>query len=204
MGQLLIMEEGDITTSSRFPKRERTNQRFFYRWNNITPICQETYFNMLGISLKYFENVKSHLLDKGLLTRTHGNTGKMPIRKSKAVIDQKVKETVKNFLEKYAEKYGEPDPGRDRRRKQNLIFLPTEMTYKSVRLELIKDWKVSNSRELKYLTFIRIWKEVTPNIKFRSPRSDLCDTCQQFHRDLQCSYTDEVTKQTQKKNLTNT
>ena len=94
---------------------------------------------MLGISLKYFENVKSHLLDKGLLTRTHGNTGKMPIRKSKAVIDQKVKETVKNFLEKYAEKYGEPDPGRDKRKKQNLIFLPTEMTYKSVRLELIKD-----------------------------------------------------------------
>ena len=31
MGQLLIIEEGDKTTSSRFPKKERTNKRFFYR-----------------------------------------------------------------------------------------------------------------------------------------------------------------------------
>ena len=31
MGQLLIMEGGETTTSSRFPKRERTNHRIFYR-----------------------------------------------------------------------------------------------------------------------------------------------------------------------------
>src|SRR4051794_34862310 len=49
MADLNSMEEGETTTSSRFPKRERTNQRIFYHWNNITPICQETYFNMLGI-----------------------------------------------------------------------------------------------------------------------------------------------------------
>jgi hypothetical protein len=31
MGQLYLMDEGEITTSSRFPKRKRTNQRIFYR-----------------------------------------------------------------------------------------------------------------------------------------------------------------------------
>ena len=31
MAQLLLMDEGEITTSSRFPKRERTNKRTFYR-----------------------------------------------------------------------------------------------------------------------------------------------------------------------------
>jgi hypothetical protein len=31
MTQLRFMEEGEITTSSRFPKRKRTNQRIFYR-----------------------------------------------------------------------------------------------------------------------------------------------------------------------------
>jgi len=30
MGQLSLMEEGEITTSSRFPKKERTNKRTFY------------------------------------------------------------------------------------------------------------------------------------------------------------------------------
>jgi hypothetical protein len=31
MGQLMVMDEGEETTSSRFPKRERTNLRTFYR-----------------------------------------------------------------------------------------------------------------------------------------------------------------------------
>ena len=31
MAQLYLMDEGEITTSSRFPKRKRTNQRVFYR-----------------------------------------------------------------------------------------------------------------------------------------------------------------------------
>jgi hypothetical protein len=31
MGQLLAMKEGDITTSSRFPKRKRINIRISYR-----------------------------------------------------------------------------------------------------------------------------------------------------------------------------
>ena len=44
MAQLLALDEGETTTSSRFPKRERANQRTFYRWNNKIPICQETYF----------------------------------------------------------------------------------------------------------------------------------------------------------------
>jgi hypothetical protein len=31
MGQLFSMDEGETTTSSRFPKKERTNLRTFYR-----------------------------------------------------------------------------------------------------------------------------------------------------------------------------
>ena len=31
MAQLLLMDEGEITTSSRFPKRERVNHRISYR-----------------------------------------------------------------------------------------------------------------------------------------------------------------------------
>jgi len=31
MGQLLSMDEGETTTSSRFPKKTRTNLRTFYR-----------------------------------------------------------------------------------------------------------------------------------------------------------------------------
>jgi hypothetical protein len=157
MANLISMDEGEETTSSRFPKRERTNQRFFYRWNNITPICQETYFNMLGISLKYFENVKSHLLEKGLSTRVHGNTGKIPIRKSKMVIKQNIKEEVKRFILNYAETCGLPNPGRTKRTNKTTIFLPTDTTYKSVYLEFITDRKTSDDlKQLKYRSFCKI------------------------------------------------
>ena len=157
MGQLLIMEEGDITTSSRFPKRARTNQRTFYRWNNITPICQETYFNMLGISLKYFENVKSHLLGKGLMSRVHGNTGKIPARKTKMLIDQVIKEEVKKFILSYAETYGSPNIRKTKRANNTTIFLPTEKTYKSVHTEFITDCKASDDlKQLKYRSFCKI------------------------------------------------
>jgi len=145
MGQLLIMEEGETTTSSRFPKRERTNQRFFYRWNNITPICQETYFNMLGISLKYFENVKSHLLDKGLISRVHGNTGKIPIRETKMLIDESIREKISSFLDKFAKNYGFPNPGKIKRANKTAIFLPTDMTYKSVYDDFLNSIEVDNN-----------------------------------------------------------
>jgi hypothetical protein len=204
MGQLYLMEEGGMTTSSRFPKRERTNQRFFYRWNNITSICQETYFNMLGISLKYFENIKGHLLDKGLTTRIHANTGKIPIRKTKMVVDQKVKETVKSFVLNYAKTHGSPNIRKTERANNITNFLPTEMTYKSVHNDFLNSLEVdSNLKQLKYRVFIKIWKQLTPQIGFMSPRSDLCDTCHKFRSEIHACK-DEKEKATQKKNLTNT
>jgi hypothetical protein len=54
-------------------------------------------------------------------------------------IDQKVKETVKNFLLNYAETHGLPDPGKSKRGKHNLTFLPTDLTYKSVHTEFINN-----------------------------------------------------------------
>jgi len=55
------------------------------------------------------------------------------------VVDQDAKETVREFLEKYAEDYGLPNPGRVKRGKENVIFLPTDMTYKSVHVEFLNN-----------------------------------------------------------------
>ena len=49
------------------------------------------------------------------------------------VIDKNIAEVVKNFLENYAEVCGLPSPGRSINRiTQSVIFLPAEMSYKSV------------------------------------------------------------------------
>jgi len=189
MADLNSMNEGETTTSSRFPKKERTNKRTFYRWNNKTPICLETYLNMLGISHTYLEWVRSHLINKGLTARIHSNIGNMPQWATKMTIDENIKKKIKKFLEKYAQEHGQPDPSQKYARKiavevrtsGKIFFLPTEMSYKSVHHDfIISVGENSNLKSLKYEAFRRLWHELTPNIKFMKPRTDLCDNCHKF------------------------
>ena len=78
MAQLKSMDGGITNTSRRLKRKPRVNKRTFYCWNRNTPICQKTYLNMLGIGRNYFENIREHLLNKGLLSRVHGNVKRMP------------------------------------------------------------------------------------------------------------------------------
>ena len=68
MAQLKSMDGGVTNTSRRLKKKARVNKRTFYCWDRNTPICQKTYLNMLGIGRNYFENIREHLLNKGLLS----------------------------------------------------------------------------------------------------------------------------------------
>src|SRR4051812_41779807 len=106
---------------------------------------------MLGISHIYLESVRSHLINKGLSARVHGNIGKMPLRKTKMVIDQNIKEEVKNFILNYAKTHGLPNLGKTKRANNITIFLPTEMTYKSVYEDFLNSLKENNNlKQLKY------------------------------------------------------
>ena len=73
------------------------------------------------------------MIKNGLLPRTHGNIKRMPQWKTKMVIDKDIAKVVKNFLENYAEVHSLPSPGRSINRiTQSIVFLPAEMSYKSV------------------------------------------------------------------------
>jgi hypothetical protein len=78
MAQLKAMDGGSISTSRRLKKKTRSNKRTFYHWDHNTLLCQETYLNMLGIGRTYFENIRNHLINNGLLPRIHGNIKRMP------------------------------------------------------------------------------------------------------------------------------
>src|SRR5947199_6482858 len=72
MAQLKAMDGGSISTSRRLKKKTRSNKRTFYHWDHNTPLCQETYLNMLGIGRTYFENIRNHLINNGLISRGKG------------------------------------------------------------------------------------------------------------------------------------
>ena len=113
---------------------------------------------MLGIGRTYFENIRNHLINNGLLPRIHGNIKRMPQWKAKMAIDKSVAEVVKNFLENYAEVHGLPSPGRGINRiTQSVIFLPAEMNYKSVYRDFLASLeKNSNLKSLKYDAFRKL------------------------------------------------
>src|SRR4051794_23775478 len=73
MAQLKIMDGGLISTSRHLKKKTRSNKRTFYHWDHNTPLCQETYLDMLRIGRTYSENIRSHLINNGLLPSIHGN-----------------------------------------------------------------------------------------------------------------------------------
>ena len=151
MAQLKVMDGGSVSTSRCLKKKTRSNKKTFYHWDHNTPLCQETYLNMLGIGRTYFENIRNHLIDNGLLPRVHGNIKRMPQWKTKMMIDKNVAEVVKNFLENYAEVHGLPSPGRIT---QSIVFLPAEMSYKSVHRDFLAGLEEnSNLKSLKYDAF---------------------------------------------------
>jgi hypothetical protein len=78
MAQIKAMDGGTISTSRRLKKKNRSNKKTFYHWDHNTLLCQETYLNMLGIGRTYFENIRNHLINNGLLARVHGNIKKIP------------------------------------------------------------------------------------------------------------------------------
>ena len=158
MAQLKVMDGGSISTSRCLKKKTRSNKRTFYHWDHNTLLCQKTYLNMLGIGRTYFENIRNHLIINGLLARVHGNVKRMHQWKIKMVIDKDVAEVVMNFLENYAEVHGLPSPGRRiNRTTQSIVFLPAEMSYKSVYRDFLAGLEEnSNWKSLKYDAFRKL------------------------------------------------
>ena len=69
-------------------------------------------WNSCGLTA-YFENIRNHFINNGLISRIHGNVKRMPQWKTKIVINKNVAEAAKNFLENYAKIHGLPSPGRN-------------------------------------------------------------------------------------------
>jgi predicted transcriptional regulator len=74
------------------------------------------------------------------------------------VIDKSVAEVIKNFLENYAEVHGLPSPGRSVNRiTQSIVFLPAEMSYKSVHRDFLAGLEENNKlKSLKHDAFRKL------------------------------------------------
>lgn len=89
----------------------------------------------------------------------------------------RVKEVVQ-FIQSITEKFGIPHPaplhGRSARPP---VFLPAHMTFVALHKDYIRD---CSTKPVSLTIFREIWHDCMPHIKFMTPRTDVCDTCERL------------------------
>ena len=155
-----------------------------YKYNSSIVICKNVFMKLNNIKKYVLDELQNHLKTNGLEERIHGNTKRVPKINSRTLIDLEVANNFKEFISQYAKIYGLPSPMKLRDDLEPFIYLPTEITRKNVYKEYKKNLLLVNSnpapRIIALQTFCKLWRQLTPEIKFLNHASDLCDACYEF------------------------
>src|SRR6185369_429497 len=118
---------------------------------------------------------------------------KVPQNKLCAIINLEIAQLFKNFLLQYSNLHGLPSPMRMRDESELIIYLPTYLNYVTVHEEFKNyfDLEYESIKCIEYKTFYKLWKQLTPYIKFQTPATDLCDTCDALKRDIKFTNDDD-------------
>ena len=175
----MLLSHSDYATSAR-SKKTRERKKFDYRISIDRAVCKAVFLFYYGETSKRLDRLKSHVSEENITLPIHGNTGRTPTH-AYTLIDR---EQVKLFIFNYIAIHGLPDPGRDvRKGKGKLrILLPSVMSYHSVHRQYTISIEASGNSPIAYRTFLKIWQEDYPHVKFNDPRSDLCMTCEELKK----------------------
>ena len=176
-----LLSHSNYAISGR-SKKNRERKKFDYRISLDRPVCKTVFLFYYGETSKRLERLKDHVSEENITPPVHGNTGRTPTH-AYSLTDR---EQVKSFILNFTVIHGLPDPGRDiRKGKGKLrILLPSVMSYHSVHKQYMISIEASGNTSIAYRTFLKIWQEEFPHIKFNDPRSDLCMTCEEFKKRL--------------------
>jgi hypothetical protein len=186
--QLISFEITNEKINSESNESSEIKERISYRYNFNTslPICKTVYLKLNGITDYFLSAIQKHLHENGLMERIHGNTGHSPKLLSRVFINFEVSSTVKQFLIQYSNTFGLPSPLRHKSDSDVFIYLPTDKNYKSIYQEYKTYFNIEypNEKVISYDSFLKLWHELVPHIKFQPPASDLCETCTNFKAKL--------------------
>jgi len=163
-------------------KKNRERKKFDYHININHPVCQAVFLFYYGETSKRLDRLKNYVSGNTIALPIHGNSGRVPVN----AYNMSDREKVKSFVLNFTAIHGLPDPGRDvRKGKGKLrILLPSVMSYHSVHQQYAISIQTSEGSPIAYRTFLKIWQDELPHVKFNNPRSDLCMTCEDFKKRL--------------------
>ena len=139
-------------------------------------VCRNTFLFLHGVSSYRLKATKSHYLANGLVSRRHGNTGRVP-RNALSLEDV---QHIVQFILHYAEANAILLPGRiPSYKKDDMQLLPCSTTRRNVWLVYQAAIRELSHKTAAYSTFCKLWKQLLPQIVVARPMTDLCLTCQQ-------------------------
>ena len=176
-----MLSHSEYSASAR-SKKTRKRNKFDYRISIDRPVCKSVFLFYYGETPKRLYRLKSYVTQKSITIPIHGNYGRTPTNAYR----MSDREQVKSFIVNFTSIHGLPDPGRDiRKGKGKLrVLLPSIMSYNSVHQQYAINCKVSGGSPIAYRTFLKIWQDELPHVKFNDPKTDLCMTCEDFKKRL--------------------
>jgi len=173
-------------TNEKANNESKSRITYKYNFNTSLPLCKTVYLKLNGITEYFLSAIQKHLQENGLAERIHGNTGHSPKLSSRVFIDFNLSFTVKQFLIQYSNTYGLPSPFRHKTDSDVFIYLQTDTNYKLVYQKYNDYFNIEypNQKVMSYNSFVKLWHELVPYIKFQPPASDLCETCANFKAEL--------------------
>ncbi len=176
-----LLSHSEHSVSAR-SKKTRKRKKFDYRIGIDRPVCKPVFLFYYGETSKRLDRLRSHVSQKSVTVPVHGNSGRTPAN----AYHVSEREQAKIFMVNFASVHGLPDPGRDvRKGKGKLrILLPSIMSCKSVHRQYAINCKACGNSPIAYRTFLKIWQDELPHVKFNNPKTDLCMTCEDFKKRL--------------------
>lgn len=174
---LLCHRNSGQKTSSKSHKpldRCRPSQQYFYMGNRI---CRTMFCFLYSIDRQKLQVLGKSLDCDGLKPRTHGLTNRLPPNS----LTFTERQNILTFVLKYASINAVPLPGRlPNQRNCQVLLLPSDKTKSDIHLLYQQTAIDMGMRTVSLRTFLRLWKELCPNIVMSKPQTDLCHKCQTF------------------------
>lgn len=165
----------------------RKKASFAYQYDGRR-VCVGAFRHIYDLGQKQLRNIVAHLSEHGAIPRVHGNTRRLP---HNALRYPEIFFCV-TFVKNYAERYGIPHPAPLYGRAGDPpIFLPASQNFKTVHAQYVASCIEANIRSMGISSFRSVWHRCLPNIRFMTPRTDVCDKCERLRMKVTSAISDE-------------
>ena len=163
------------TTQPVRPRGKRTDRIRLTLHYHVYPfgrVCRLVFRNLFSMSDKKLRNLITYLKTYDFPSpRCHGNTGRTP----QQTLAPEIRIHIENWIVNFAMRVGEPHWRTISSESDlHLIFLPTCYTISMLYSLCLEDTGHQFSRSTFYAIF---QSDPCKHVRIRSPRSDMCDTC---------------------------